>query len=185
MRHFTQGRFRATGEFSATSISPGRQFAVQQCPLGRTRYPSTHSGRRCWKDRIFTPLVTLWVFLSQVLSADHSCRAAVARLIAHRFRGDKVHAPQKPAPIARRASVCPKSSSPTWLVRSVVRWTPKPINGGCGKGGASTCLMARPSPCPTPQRIKKLIRKFTIRNRASAFPLRESAPSFSCVAGPF
>ncbi|HUQ72064.1 MAG TPA: IS4 family transposase [Planctomycetaceae bacterium] len=37
-----------------------------------------------WKDRIFTPLVTLWVFLSQVLSADHSCRAAVARLIAHR-----------------------------------------------------------------------------------------------------
>ncbi len=28
--------------------------------------------------------MTLWVFLSQVLSADHSCRAAVARLIAHR-----------------------------------------------------------------------------------------------------
>src|SRR5260370_18617151 len=37
-----------------------------------------------WLDRIFTPLVTLWVFLEQVLSADHSCRAAVARLIAHR-----------------------------------------------------------------------------------------------------
>ena len=38
-----------------------------------------------WKDRIYTPLVTLWVFLSQVLSADHSCRAAVARLITHRL----------------------------------------------------------------------------------------------------
>src|SRR5581483_11260325 len=37
-----------------------------------------------WLDRIFPPLVTLWVFLGQVLSADHSCRAAVARLIAHR-----------------------------------------------------------------------------------------------------
>jgi len=37
-----------------------------------------------WKDRIFTPVVTLWVFLSQVFCADHSCRAAVARLIAHR-----------------------------------------------------------------------------------------------------
>jgi hypothetical protein len=37
-----------------------------------------------WKDRIYTPLVTLWVFLGQVLSQDHSCRAAVARLIAHR-----------------------------------------------------------------------------------------------------
>ena len=42
-----------------------------------------------WKDRIYTPLVTLWVFLSQVLSEDHSCRAAVARLIAHRLsRGE-------------------------------------------------------------------------------------------------
>jgi hypothetical protein len=37
-----------------------------------------------WIDRIFSPLITLWVFLGQVLSADSSCRAAVARLIAHR-----------------------------------------------------------------------------------------------------
>ena len=37
-----------------------------------------------WRDRVFSPLVTLRVFLGQVLSADHSCRAAVARLIAHR-----------------------------------------------------------------------------------------------------
>jgi hypothetical protein len=43
-----------------------------------------------WLDRVFSPLVTLWVFLGQVLSADHSCRAAVARLIAHRLaRGQK------------------------------------------------------------------------------------------------
>src|SRR3954452_16501551 len=38
-----------------------------------------------WLDRIFTPLVTLWVFLGQALAADQSCRAAVARLIAHRI----------------------------------------------------------------------------------------------------
>jgi len=37
-----------------------------------------------WNDRIYTPLITLWVFLGQVISADHSCRAAVARLVAHR-----------------------------------------------------------------------------------------------------
>jgi Transposase DDE domain len=43
-----------------------------------------------WNDRIFTPLVTLWVFLGQILAADQSCRAAVARLIAHRVaRGQK------------------------------------------------------------------------------------------------
>src|SRR5947209_18753212 len=31
--------------------------------------------------RTYTPLTTLCVFLSQVLDPDHSCRAAVARLI--------------------------------------------------------------------------------------------------------
>ncbi len=38
-----------------------------------------------WNDRIYAPLVTLRVFLNQVLSIDHSCRAAVARLITHRL----------------------------------------------------------------------------------------------------
>src|SRR4051794_24951301 len=43
-----------------------------------------------WLDRVFSPLVTLWVFLGQVLSPDHSCRNAVARLIAHRVaRGER------------------------------------------------------------------------------------------------
>src|ERR1051326_1544139 len=43
-----------------------------------------------WLDRIYSPLVTLWVFLGQVLSQDHSCRAAVARLIARRVsRGQR------------------------------------------------------------------------------------------------
>ncbi len=37
-----------------------------------------------WNDRIFSLLGTLWVFLEQVLNPDHSCRAAVARLIAYR-----------------------------------------------------------------------------------------------------
>lgn len=35
-------------------------------------------------DRIFTPSVTTALFLSQVLSDDHSCRGAVARLLAWR-----------------------------------------------------------------------------------------------------
>ncbi len=40
-----------------------------------------HDGVR-WRDGVFTPMVTLWTFLGQVLCPDHSCRAAVARLIA-------------------------------------------------------------------------------------------------------
>jgi hypothetical protein len=37
-----------------------------------------------FKERIYTPFVTLCMFLSQVLDPDHSCRAAVARLIVWR-----------------------------------------------------------------------------------------------------
>src|SRR3954471_22816083 len=37
-----------------------------------------------YRDRVFSPITTLWGFLSQVLSDDHSCRDAVARIIAHR-----------------------------------------------------------------------------------------------------
>lgn len=35
-----------------------------------------------WPERTFTPIVTLWAFLSQVITADGSCRGAVARVIA-------------------------------------------------------------------------------------------------------
>jgi len=35
-----------------------------------------------WSERVFTPVVTLWAFLSQVLMAEGSCRKAVARVAA-------------------------------------------------------------------------------------------------------
>lgn len=37
-----------------------------------------------YRDRVYPPCVTLWVFLSQALSPDPSCRNAVARLLAFR-----------------------------------------------------------------------------------------------------
>src|SRR6516225_11101228 len=37
-----------------------------------------------YRNRVFTPVTTLWGFLSQVLSDDHSCSDAVSRIIAHR-----------------------------------------------------------------------------------------------------
>jgi hypothetical protein len=42
-------------------------------------------ARWLWQGWIYTPAVTVWVFLSQCLSPDHSCRDAVARLIAWRL----------------------------------------------------------------------------------------------------
>ena len=37
-----------------------------------------------YRDRVFSPVTTIWGFLSQVLNDDHSCRDAVSRIIAHR-----------------------------------------------------------------------------------------------------
>lgn len=35
-----------------------------------------------YRQRLYTPLLTIWTFLYQVLASDQSCRAAVARLLA-------------------------------------------------------------------------------------------------------
>lgn len=85
MRYSNQGRFRQQVSFLR------RQF-LQDGDLPFSNVLSEESITQaltaigvCWLDRIYPPLVTLWVFLGQVLSADHSCRAAVARLIAHRI----------------------------------------------------------------------------------------------------
>jgi hypothetical protein len=43
------------------------------------------TARAVWQGWVYTPAITVWVFLSQCLSPDHSCRDAVARLIAWRL----------------------------------------------------------------------------------------------------
>jgi hypothetical protein len=72
----------------------------------------------CWVDRIYSPLVTLWVFLGQVLSADQSCRAAVARLIAHR-----VSQKQSPCSPETGAYCQARKRLPEKFFSQVARWT--------------------------------------------------------------
>ena len=57
--------------FADVFPSAGLEVALREVPPG-------------WRDRIFNPLITLWVFLGKVLNTDQSCRAAVVWLIAHR-----------------------------------------------------------------------------------------------------
>jgi hypothetical protein len=53
--------------------------------------------RHVWRDRIFTPLVTLWTFLGQVLSADSSCREAVVRVLSFLSRTKGLDASHDPS----------------------------------------------------------------------------------------
>src|SRR5882724_13104834 len=85
MRYSNQGRFQQQVRFLRRQFLQDGELPFSSVLSEEVVAQSLTAISTCWLDRIYTPLVTLWVFLSQVLSADHSCRAAVARLIAHRI----------------------------------------------------------------------------------------------------
>lgn len=71
-------RLRQTPELPFSDVLRPERVAGALAALGIT-----------FRDRIYTPITTLWMFLSQVLSADHSCQDAVARLVAWRVARGK------------------------------------------------------------------------------------------------
>src|SRR5262249_40120500 len=89
MRHSSRERFRQQVQFLRRQFLQDGDLPFIDV-LTEEAIAQALAAVTGWLDRIFSPLVTLWVFLGQVLSADHSCRAAVARLIAHRLaRGQR------------------------------------------------------------------------------------------------
>ena len=62
--------------------SEGRPFADMSTEANIQNVLNEHGVK--YRDRVFNPVTTIWGFLSQVLSEDHSCRDAVSRIIAHR-----------------------------------------------------------------------------------------------------
>ena len=60
--------------------APGLPFA-QHLPAHAIHATLRRVGG-AFRQRLYTPALTLWVFLSQLLDPDHSCRQAVARLLA-------------------------------------------------------------------------------------------------------
>jgi hypothetical protein len=85
MRYSNQGRFRQQASFLRQQFLQDGDSPLNNVLSEGIVDQALTAVNVCWLDRIYSPLVTLWVFLGQVLSADHSCRAAVARLIAHRL----------------------------------------------------------------------------------------------------
>jgi len=78
-----------------------------------------------YRDRVFGPVTTLWGFLSQVLSDDHSCRDAVTRIIAHRAAsGLKTCSPNT-------ASYCnARGRLPTAVLCTLARRTARELQSG-------------------------------------------------------
>ena len=84
MRDCNQGRFRQKVRFLKRQFLQDGDLPFSDILSEQIVAQAMTAIEAVWLDRIYPPLVTLWVFLGQVLSQDHSCRAAVARLIAHR-----------------------------------------------------------------------------------------------------
>ncbi|MBV8314245.1 MAG: IS4 family transposase [Planctomycetaceae bacterium] len=78
-----------------------------------------------YRDRIFGPVTTIWGFLSQVLSDDHSCRDAVSRIIAHRA------ASGLPACSPNTASYCnARGRVATGVLRTLTQRTARELQAG-------------------------------------------------------
>lgn len=61
-----------------------------------------------YRERLYTPLVTIWTFLYQVLACDQSCRAAVARLLALLCVGGKKPGSAKTDPYCKARQRLPE-----------------------------------------------------------------------------
>lgn len=82
-----------------------------------------------YRDRLFNPATTIWGFLSQVLSDDHSCRDAVSRIIAHRATSGLE--PCSP----NTASYCnARARIPIAVLRSLARRTAQQLQAGLPEG---------------------------------------------------
>ena len=120
-------------------------------------------------DRIYTPLVTLTLFLWQTL-VDGSCQAAVARLLAH------LAATGQPSCSANTSGYCKaRQRLPEDDLRTITRtrephFPNEPIAAGSGKTGVSGLSTERPSTCLTQKKIKKNILNRPVRNLGSALP---------------
>ena len=85
MRDCNRGRFRQQIRFLRRQFLQEGDLPFRDVLSSEKVQQALIATEVVWNDRIYTPMVTLWMFLSQVLSADHSCRATVAKLIAHRI----------------------------------------------------------------------------------------------------
>src|SRR5438094_8342899 len=62
-----------------------------------------------WRDCVYTPVLTLWAFLGQVVSPDGSCRAAVARVLAWRVSRGEPPCTPRTSPYCKARAKLPAS----------------------------------------------------------------------------
>jgi hypothetical protein len=75
-----------------------------------------------WREEVYTPLLTLWAFLSQVICPDGSCRATVARVLAWLVSRDETPCRPQTGPYCKARRRLPES-----VLRRLVRETGRAV----------------------------------------------------------
>ena len=134
-------------------------------------------------EPVYNAVVTTWMFLSQVLSADSSCRAVVARLVAHRCRSG-----QPPCSAATGGYCIARKRLPEAFIARLVRqtgralheqvpsrwrWKDRPVSMFDGSTVSMTDTPANQKAYPQPRSQKPGV----------GFPLARIGVLFSLAAG--
>jgi hypothetical protein len=111
--HVSQGRLRGKVNQTALRLIEDNAAGLRELLPPQIVERAVEAEGIQFRQSLFTPLVTLWTFLAQVLSPDGSCREAVAKLLAFlAVQGDSVANPETgpyckarqrlPEPLVRR-----------------------------------------------------------------------------------
>ncbi len=136
-----------------------------------------------YRDRVFSPVTTIWGFLSQVLGEDHSCRDAVSRIIAHRAAaGLKVCSPNTASYCSARARV------PTAVLRCLARLTAEQLQAslpGAWKWNGRSVFIADGShvSMPDTQENQAVYPQPVVQQPGLGFPLARVAVLLSLATG--
>src|SRR5450755_3629554 len=80
--HASHGRLRGKADRTALRLIEDNAAGLRELLPPQIVQQAVEAEGIRFRQSLFTPLVTLWTFLAQVLSPDGSCREAVAKLLA-------------------------------------------------------------------------------------------------------
>jgi len=82
MPHSTAGRRARQIETLRTQFAQADGLPFADVLTAERVETALREEQATWREAVFTPVLTLWAFLSQVASADGSCRLTVSRVLA-------------------------------------------------------------------------------------------------------
>jgi hypothetical protein len=150
-------------------------------PDGQVMSAIEEAGK-VFRHRIYTPLVTFWAFLSQVLGAEKSCRAIVTRLLSGVAGADRNRPSEDTGAYCRARKRLPEEALKK-LVRETAATAEKKVEMSRLWKGRRVLLAD--GTCVSMPETKQLVSEFgrTCKRRRRGFPVAKIVALISLAAG--